>query len=151
MRARPTSLRGRGGSGQRDLQHAAGDGGHPAHDHLGARRIAHLDGRFPCFDGLRAITSTGGMASLVYGFIRAADKGWRDGLTLGAFGAAVVLLTAFVLVERRTRDPITPLKMFADRNRSGQGRPIWKTFCAAVRTGCSSYCRAAISAAWASR
>jgi EmrB/QacA subfamily drug resistance transporter len=71
------------------------------------------------FDIVGAITSTGGMASLVYGFIRAADKGWRDGLTLGAFGAAVVLLTAFVLVERRTRDPITPLKMFADRNRSG--------------------------------
>lgn len=66
-----------------------------------------------------AIFSTAGMASLVYGFIRAADQGWRDALTLGAFGAAVVLLSAFVLNERRAREPITPLRMFADRNRSG--------------------------------
>ena len=59
------------------------------------------------------------MASLVYGFIRAADDGWRDSWTLAAFGAAVVLLAAFVLIESRTREPITPLRMFADRNRSG--------------------------------
>lgn len=32
------------------------------------------------------------MASLVYGFIRAAEEGWRDGLTLGSFGAGVGLL-----------------------------------------------------------
>lgn len=30
-----------------------------------------------------------------------------------------MLLTAFVLTERRAREPITPLRMFADRNRSG--------------------------------
>ncbi|MGW3403240.1 MFS transporter [Streptomyces zhihengii] len=71
------------------------------------------------FDVLGALTSTLGMASLVYGFIRASEAGWRDGLTLGAFGAAVVLLAGFVLVERRAADPITPLRMFADRNRSG--------------------------------
>ena len=37
------------------------------------------------------------------------------------------------------------------RNRSGQGRRILRTFCAAARTGCSSFCPAVISAAWASR
>lgn len=36
-----------------------------------------------------------------------------------AFGAAVVLLASFVLIEMRAREPITPLRMFADRNRSG--------------------------------
>ncbi|MFD3454885.1 MFS transporter [Streptomyces sp. NPDC058691] len=71
------------------------------------------------FDIAGAATSTLGMASLVYGFIRAADQGWRDGLTIGAFGAAVVLLSSFVLIERRAKEPITPLRMFADRNRSG--------------------------------
>ncbi|MEV7685099.1 MFS transporter [Streptomyces bungoensis] len=71
------------------------------------------------FDIAGALTSTAGMASLVYGFIRAAEDGWRDGLTLGSFGAAVVLLLAFILTELRVREPITPLKMFADRNRSG--------------------------------
>ena len=39
----------------------------------------------------------------------------------------------------------------AVRNRSGRGRPIWRTFCGAARTSSSSFCRAAISAAWASR
>ncbi|MFE1339500.1 MFS transporter [Streptomyces sp. NPDC058733] len=71
------------------------------------------------FDIAGALTSTAGMASLVYGFIRAAEEGWRDSLTLGSFAAAFVLLVAFVLIERRAKEPITPLKMFADRNRSG--------------------------------
>jgi EmrB/QacA subfamily drug resistance transporter len=66
-----------------------------------------------------ALTSTLGMASLVYGFIRAADDGWSDSWTLAAFGLALVLLSAFVAVESRSGEPITPLRMFADRNRSG--------------------------------
>ncbi|WP_043505755.1 MFS transporter [Streptomyces glaucescens] len=71
------------------------------------------------FDLLGALTSTAGMVLLVYGFIRAAQDGWRDALTLGAFGAAVVILVTFVLIERRSPQPITPLHMFADRNRAG--------------------------------
>ncbi|TLS47495.1 MFS transporter [Streptomyces montanus] len=71
------------------------------------------------FDFAGALTSTAGMASLVYGFIRAAEEGWRDNLTIGSFGAAVVLLLAFGLIESRAKEPITPLRMFADRNRSG--------------------------------
>ncbi|NUS11214.1 MAG: MFS transporter [Streptomyces sp.] len=71
------------------------------------------------FDIAGALTSTLGMASLVYGFIRAADDGWRDAWTIGAFAAAAALLALFVVVERSTRHPITPLMLFADRNRSG--------------------------------
>ncbi|MCX4904919.1 MFS transporter [Streptomyces sp. NBC_00878] len=71
------------------------------------------------FDIAGALTSTAGMASLVYGFIRASEEGWKDSLTIGSFGAAVVLLVAFALVESRAKEPITPLRMFADRNRSG--------------------------------
>ncbi|MEU0214159.1 MFS transporter [Streptomyces sp. NPDC006265] len=71
------------------------------------------------FDVAGAVTSTAGMASLVYGFIRAADEGWRDSLTIGSFAAAVVLLLAFGIIESRAKEPITPLRMFADRNRSG--------------------------------
>ncbi|MFF4210139.1 MFS transporter [Streptomyces sp. NPDC001796] len=71
------------------------------------------------FDIAGALTSTAGMASLVYGFIRASEDGWRDRLTIGSFAAAVVLLLAFAFIERRAREPITPLRMFADRNRSG--------------------------------
>ncbi|CAL9325164.1 MULTISPECIES: MFS transporter [Streptomyces] len=71
------------------------------------------------FDLSGALTSTAGMVLLVYGFIRAADDGWRDALTLASFAGAVVLLAAFILIERRSRQPITPLHMFADRNRAG--------------------------------
>ncbi|MEV6173834.1 MFS transporter [Streptomyces sp. NPDC051954] len=71
------------------------------------------------FDISGALTSTLGMAALVYGFISAADEGWQDSMTLGSFGAAVVLLLAFAFVETRAADPITPLRMFTDRNRSG--------------------------------
>ncbi|MCB5165527.1 MFS transporter [Streptomyces bambusae] len=85
-----------------------------------APRVLRESARHPGhFDFTGAITATVGMVALVYGFIRAAQDGWRDGLTLGSFVAAVVLLTAYVLIERRSAQPITPLHMFADRNRAG--------------------------------
>ncbi|MFD9461800.1 MFS transporter [Streptomyces sp. NPDC060027] len=71
------------------------------------------------FDFLGALTSTLGMVLLVYGFIRASEEGWSDSITLAAFGAALVFLISFIAVERRSRQPITPLWMFRDRNRSG--------------------------------
>ncbi|MFK4222279.1 MFS transporter [Streptomyces sp. NPDC019890] len=71
------------------------------------------------FDLAGALTSTLGMVALVYGFIRAAQEGWRDPWTIASFGAAIVLLSTFILVERRSSQPITPLHMFADRNRAG--------------------------------
>ncbi|MER6297956.1 MFS transporter [Kitasatospora sp. NPDC001539] len=71
------------------------------------------------FDLTGAFTSTAGMVSLVYGFIRASEHGWTDAVTLTAFGLAVVLLAAFVLNERHARQPITPLDLLRERNRSG--------------------------------
>ena len=64
-----------------------------------------------------AVTSTLGMAGIVYGFTEAASAGWKATSTLAAFGAGVVLLTAFVFVERRVGTPITPLRLFASRDR----------------------------------
>ncbi|MFD9722916.1 MFS transporter [Streptomyces sp. NPDC059072] len=85
-----------------------------------ARRVIHESERHPGhFDLAGALLSTTGMVALVYGFIRASQDGWRDPITLGSFGAAVVLLTLFILNERRSPQPITPLHMFADRNRAG--------------------------------
>ncbi|MFI8404116.1 MFS transporter [Streptomyces sp. NPDC085463] len=86
---------------------------------LTPRHVKESERRPGHFDLTGALTSTIGMVALVYGFIRAADKGWRDPYTIGSFVAAVVFLAAFILVERRSQQPITPLRMFADRNRSG--------------------------------
>jgi len=71
------------------------------------------------FDFAGAVTSTVGMTSLVYGFIRAASDGWGNHTALAAFAGAVVLLGAFLVNEARARQPITPLPLFADRGRSG--------------------------------
>jgi EmrB/QacA subfamily drug resistance transporter len=71
------------------------------------------------FDLAGALTSTGGMAALVYGFIQAASHGWSNRLAIGAFATAVVLLGLFLANESRARQPITPLRLFADRGRSG--------------------------------
>ena len=64
-----------------------------------------------------AFTSTIGMAALVYGFVRAASDGWSDPLTLGAFVVGLVLVAAFVRVERTAAYPITPLRLFASADR----------------------------------
>ena len=70
------------------------------------------------FDLPGAVLSTLGMASLVYGFVRAASDGWSDLFTIGSFAAGVVLLAAFVLVELGADEPITPLRLFNDRSRT---------------------------------
>ncbi|WP_443065364.1 MFS transporter [Streptomyces sp. NBC_00536] len=87
---------------------------------VAAPRVIRESERHPGhFDFVGALTGTLGMVSLVYGFIRAAQQGWTDPYTLTSFGLAVVLLSAFIMVERRSPQPITPLHMFADRNRAG--------------------------------
>ncbi|HUN34151.1 MAG TPA: MFS transporter [Trebonia sp.] len=70
------------------------------------------------FDLAGAVTSTAGVAALVYGFIRTAGNGWGDHVGWGAFGLSVVLLALFVVTEKRVAQPITPLRLFADASRS---------------------------------
>src|SRR3984893_17409295 len=50
------------------------------------------------FDLAGAVTSTAGVASLVYGFVRAAASGWGDHLTLAAFGCGSVVLAGFLAI-----------------------------------------------------
>ncbi|HEY2576704.1 MAG TPA: MFS transporter, partial [Streptosporangiaceae bacterium] len=71
------------------------------------------------FDLGGAVTSTGGVASLVFAFIWAASNGWGAPATVATLAAAVVLLAAFLVNETRVRQPITPLRLFADLSRSG--------------------------------
>jgi EmrB/QacA subfamily drug resistance transporter len=71
------------------------------------------------FDLAGAVTSTAGVALLVYGFIRAASAGWGDHLAWGSFAVAVALLAAFLVTETRAEQPVTPLRLFADAGRAG--------------------------------
>jgi EmrB/QacA subfamily drug resistance transporter len=71
------------------------------------------------FDLSGALTSTTGVAMLVYAFTRAAGSGWGDHLAIASFIVAAVLLVAFILTETRAVQPITPLRLFASASRSG--------------------------------
>jgi EmrB/QacA subfamily drug resistance transporter len=70
------------------------------------------------FDLAGAVTSVTGMAALVYAFIRAGSAGWSDRAALAAFMLAVAGLAAFILIETRAAQPVTPLRLFADGQRA---------------------------------
>ena len=76
------------------------------------------------FDIPGAITSTLGLAALVYGLSSAATSAngvshWGDTKVIVSLVASVVLLTAFVLIEMRSKVALMPLRIFRNRNRSG--------------------------------
>ncbi|MCW2666530.1 MAG: putative transrane efflux protein [Frankiales bacterium] len=85
----------------------------------GTRALAESERHRGRLDVPGAVTATMGVAALAYGLTRAGEHGWGDAWTLASLAAAVVLLTAFVVVQRRTADPLMPLRVFADRARSG--------------------------------
>ena len=86
---------------------------------LAPRYLPESERRHGRFDLAGAATSTFGMTALVYGFVRAASDGWGDRFTVASFVAGATLLGAFVLTEMRAEQPITPLHLFADRQRCG--------------------------------
>ncbi|MEH0844247.1 MFS transporter [Micromonospora sp. CPCC 205711] len=66
-----------------------------------------------------AVVVTAGLVSLVYGFTKAAEDGWDAAATIGFIGAGLVLLAAFVVIEKRSSHPLLPLRILLDRNRGG--------------------------------
>jgi EmrB/QacA subfamily drug resistance transporter len=66
-----------------------------------------------------ALSVTGGLLALVYGFSRAASTGWGASSTLALLGLAAVLLVSFVVIETRSARPLLPLRVVLDRNRGG--------------------------------
>jgi EmrB/QacA subfamily drug resistance transporter len=85
---------------------------------LGRRVLPETARHHGTFDLTGAITSVLGMGSLVFGFVNAASAGWSDPVTVGSFIAGLVLLALFVLTELRAEEPITPLRLLADRSRT---------------------------------
>jgi EmrB/QacA subfamily drug resistance transporter len=67
------------------------------------------------FDLPGAALGTTGLLALVLAVIRTEPSGWGSAEVLGLFGVAAVLLTAFVRVERRSPDPLVPLRLFRSR------------------------------------
>jgi len=63
------------------------------------------------------LTSALGLFALVYGFSNAETHSWGATATVVALLASPVLLTAFVLIERRAKHPLLPLHITWDRIR----------------------------------
>jgi EmrB/QacA subfamily drug resistance transporter len=86
---------------------------------IAAKRFIRETDRNPAtFDVGGAITSTLGIVALVYGVIRSASTGWSDMMTEAWVGLGAVMLIAFAFIERRASQPIMPLSLFADKERS---------------------------------
>jgi len=71
----------------------------------------------------------GALALLTFGSTHAGTAGW-SAVTVGTCAAGAALLVVFVLVERRAREPLVPLRLFADRTFSGTNAMTLLTYAA---------------------
>jgi EmrB/QacA subfamily drug resistance transporter len=67
------------------------------------------------YDLAGAVTVTAGLVVLVYAIVKAQAFGWGSGRTLGLIAAALALLAAFVVIERRALAPLIRLSIFRVR------------------------------------
>ncbi|WP_206077471.1 MFS transporter [Massilia sp. HP4] len=66
-----------------------------------------------------AVSATLGSIALVYGFISAAEHGWRAHETIFSFAATAPLFLAFLRIEQVHRQPLLDLRLLRYRSRSG--------------------------------
>jgi predicted MFS family arabinose efflux permease len=66
-----------------------------------------------------ALTSTLGISAVVYGIVRSADAGWTDPVTLIALAAGVSLVGLFIAGQKRSPQPLMPLRLLHSRERAG--------------------------------
>jgi EmrB/QacA subfamily drug resistance transporter len=71
------------------------------------------------FDVAGATTVTAGLALFVYALVDANNAGWGSTQTVGLIAISVALLGAFILIERRTSNPLMPFSIFRLRTLRG--------------------------------
>ncbi len=81
--------------------------------------LPKVDGHGGRLDVPGAVTVSGGIAFLVYGLVRAPNAGWMAPATLASFVAGALLLVVFIVIERRSTQPLIPLGFLRHRNRMG--------------------------------
>ena len=69
-------------------------------------------GRLVHFDLSGALLATAGALLLVYSLIRAPAVGWGSARTAAELAGSAALLAAFVVNERRSKNPLLPLSIF---------------------------------------
>ena len=73
------------------------------------------DERAQAFDVPGAVLITGSLMSLVYALVKGNDNGWSSGSTLATLGLGLVLLAAFVAVQRSSAAPLIPTRVLKIR------------------------------------
>lgn len=66
-----------------------------------------------------AVLATTGLGSMVFGLIESSNLGLAHPAVLSTLIAGIFLLTAFLIVEARTEDPMLPVTLFRSKNFSG--------------------------------
>jgi EmrB/QacA subfamily drug resistance transporter len=66
-----------------------------------------------------SLLGSGGVAALVFGLGNAASSSWGSSEVVIPLIVAVTALAAFVSVEARSKNPLLPLRILANRNRGG--------------------------------
>ncbi|MCZ7528453.1 MAG: MFS transporter [Acidimicrobiia bacterium] len=82
----------------------------------------------PRVDAVGAVLSVVGLVALVYAIIEAPSHGWSSRETLGTAGGALVVLTLFVLWERRRPEPMLDIGYFRDSRFSVGSAGMMLTF-----------------------
>jgi EmrB/QacA subfamily drug resistance transporter len=67
------------------------------------------------YDIAGAVTVTSGLVILVYAIVKAQEKGWGSAHTIVVGGISLLLLAAFILIERRSIEPLVRLSIFRVR------------------------------------
>ena len=63
-----------------------------------------------------AISITGALVLLVYAIVTANDAGWSSLQTVSLLLTSAGLLGAFIMIQKRSRDPLIPLRIFRTTN-----------------------------------
>jgi EmrB/QacA subfamily drug resistance transporter len=71
------------------------------------------------FDALGAVTVTAGLSLLVYALVDTINAGWGSTQTLTLLAVSAALIVAFVVIERRSPEPLMPFSIFRLRTLSG--------------------------------
>ena len=83
------------------------------------------------FDVLGALSATLGVTLVVFALVQGPALGWDSPEVLIVAPAGVLALAAFALIERRSRDPLLPPRLLANRNLASAAAIaflFWATF-----------------------
>ena len=70
------------------------------------------------FDIPGAIALTASLVLMVFALVKSTSWGWASARTIGTLAVSIILLAAFILIERRTTSPLVPLSIFGNRSLS---------------------------------